>query len=188
MRQRIIGGATVAAITAAFTVAAMSNVRAEPKAKGGALVVPFSTFANMGTTPVTGTLTITRFVADADKLYALGTIAATVADGGGIRTGVTTVAVPVNNISGGSAGRAAIAQAAASCGILHLDLGPLNLNLLGLVVDLAPVTLDITAESGPGNLLGNLLCAVTGLLDPGGLVSQLLGQVTNLLNQILGVL
>ncbi len=26
---------------------------------------------------------------------------------------------------------------------------------------------DITAEAGPGNLLGNLLCAIAGLLDPG---------------------
>jgi hypothetical protein len=43
------------------------------------------------------------------------------------------------------------------------------------------VILDITAVSGAGNLLGNLLCAVTGLLDnPGGLAA--------LLNQILGIL
>jgi len=52
---------------------------------------------------------------------------------------------------------------------------------LGLQVDLSQVVLDITAQQGAGNLLGNLLCAVTGLLDsPGGL--------SRLLNQILGVL
>jgi hypothetical protein len=33
-----------------------------------------------------------------------------------------------------------------------LDLGPLNLDLLGLVVDLSPVSLDVTA-GGPGPLI-----------------------------------
>lgn len=53
----------------------------------------------------------------------------------------------------------------AACPILHLDLGPLNLDLLGLQVHLNQVMLDVTAVPGPGNLLGNLLCAVAGLLD-----------------------
>jgi hypothetical protein len=51
-----------------------------------------------------------------------------------------------------------------SCDILNLDLGPLHLDLLGLVVDLAPVHLDITGLTGDGKLVGNLLCAITGLL------------------------
>ena len=51
------------------------------------------------------------------------------------------------------------------CPILDLELGPLDLNLLGLRVELNQVVLDITAIPGPGNLLGNLLCAVAGLLD-----------------------
>jgi hypothetical protein len=51
------------------------------------------------------------------------------------------------------------------CQILDLVLGPLNLDLLGLVVFLDTVHLNITAQQGPGNLLGNLLCAVAGLLD-----------------------
>ena len=44
------------------------------------------------------------------------------------------------------------------CTILTLDLDPLHLDLLGLVVDLAPVNLDVTAVPGAGNLLGSLLC------------------------------
>lgn len=52
-----------------------------------------------------------------------------------------------------------------TCPILHLELGPLDLNLLGLRVQLNQVVLDITAIPGPGNLLGNLLCAIAGLLD-----------------------
>ncbi len=76
---------------------------------------------------------------------------------------------------------------AATCDILHLNLGPLDLNLLGLVVHLDKVVLDIVAQSGAGALLGNLLCAVAGLLDGPGL-GGLLGQLSGLLNQILGIL
>jgi hypothetical protein len=59
-----------------------------------------------------------------------------------------------------------------SCDILNLDLGPIDLNLLGLVVEVdncedGPVEIDITAEPGSGNLLGNLLCGVSRLLDNG---------------------
>ena len=80
-----------------------------------------------------------------------------------------------------AATRVAGISAAAICPILHLDLGPLALDLLGLHIDLSRVILDITAVSGAGNLLGNLLCAVTGLLDnPTGLAA--------LLNQILAIL
>lgn len=82
-------------------------------------------------------------------------------------------------------------QQVAGCEVLQLDLGPIDLDLLGLVVDLSPVELDITAVPGAGNLLGNLLCAVVGLLDPGsgldaGLVNRLLQGVLRLLNQLLG--
>ena len=69
-----------------------------------------------------------------------------------------------------------------ACTILTLDLGPLHLDLLGLVIDLAPVNLDITAVPGAGNLLGNLLCAVAGLLDGPG---NPLGGIAALLNRLL---
>ena len=63
-------------------------------------------------------------------------------------------------------------------------LGPLNLNLLGLVVTLNQVHLNITAVPGAGNLLGNLLCAVAGLLNGGGTLSE----ISALLNSILALL
>ena len=78
------------------------------------------------------------------------------------------------------------AAALARCDILHLVLAPLDLDLLGLQVHLDRVRLDIVAVSGPGNLLGNLLCAVVGLLD--GPLDGLIGRLTNLLNQILAAL
>jgi hypothetical protein len=52
------------------------------------------------------------------------------------------------------------------CPILFLDVGPIFLDLLGLQVDVSQIVIDITAVAGEGNLLGNLLCAVAGLLDP----------------------
>jgi len=121
----------------------------------------------------------------------------------------TTRTFPVRRVDGvalrslrGAAGRAgrqatpslatgqgsnAVNAAAPACGILNLTLGPLDLNLLGLQVHLDRVVLNVTAQSGAGNLLGNLLCSVAGLLD-GGPLAGLLGQLSSLLNQILGAL
>jgi hypothetical protein len=80
------------------------------------------------------------------------------------------------------------ARAQAACNVLHLVLGPLNLNLLGLAVHLNKVVLDITANSGSGNLLGNLLCAVAHLLDNSGLSLNQLLNLSSLLNRIIGIL
>ncbi len=52
--------------------------------------------------------------------------------------------------------------------------------VIGTVTNV-PVTIPITAVSGPGNLLGNLLCAIANLLNGGGPLTSLRG----LLNQIL---
>jgi hypothetical protein len=92
----------------------------------------------------------------------------------------------VKSMNGTKPGAAApAAAAAASCRILHLKLAPLHLNLLGLKVHLAQVLLNIVAQSGAGQLLGNLLCAVAHLLDNGGTLSQLLHKLQQILNQLL---
>jgi len=75
-----------------------------------------------------------------------------------------------------------------ACNVLNLVLAPLDLNVLGLEVHLNQVVLNIVAQSGAGQLLGNLLCFVAGLLDGGSPLSDLLAQVTSLLNRILGAL
>ena len=64
-----------------------------------------------------------------------------------------------------------------TCTILHLVLGPIHLNVLGLHIDTNRIIIDITAHSGPGQLLGNLLCAITGLLDSPNGLAQLLNQI-----------
>ena len=70
--------------------------------------------------------------------------------------------------------------------VLDLNLAPLDLNLLGLVVHLDAVNLQITAQQGSGNLLGNLLCAVTNLLS--GFNPNVAGQLATLLNQVAAIL
>ncbi len=78
--------------------------------------------------------------------------------------------------------------------ILNLHLGPIHLDLLGLQVDTSQICLDVTAHSGPGNLLGNLLTDVANLLNGGTPLSDILGGLTAVsptaltsgLNQLLG--
>jgi hypothetical protein len=100
-------------------------------------------------------------------------------------SGIQTI--PIKKINGSPLTDGRVAANAAACDILNLVLGPLDLNILGLQIDLQRVVLDITAVAGAGNLLGNLLCAVVGLLD-GGPLAGLLGQLQTLLNQILAAL
>jgi hypothetical protein len=116
------------------------------------------------------------------KLVAAGVVTGTLMDETGqITSVVRTVTLPVNT---GAASAAAVAAASTSCEVLHLELGPLDLDLLGLTVHLDRVVLDISAVPGAGNLLGNLLCAITHLLDGAGSMSAL----ANLLNQLLALL
>ena len=69
------------------------------------------------------------------------------------------------------------------CEILDLDIGRIHLDLLGLVVNIAPIHINVTAVPGAGNLLGNLLCALVGLLD------DLKGpDLANFLDDLLGTL
>ena len=116
-----------------------------------------------------GTFDLQRFVVRDGVLSAVGTLTGTVTTAAGVVTSIVrNIALPVT-----------IGQT--TCDILHLDLGPLSLDLLGLQVDLSRVVLDIVAEAGAGNLLGNLLCAVAGLLDSPNGLARLLNQILELL-------
>ena len=140
---------------------------------------------------VVGSFTPRRFVTKSGKLWAVGKLnVVTRGPGKDLHRVKYGVALPVKRGSVanvgtfGSGSRVPSAAAVGSCDVLNLVLGPLDLNLLGLKVHLDKVVLDITAVAGAGNLLGNLLCAVAGLLDGTGV----LGQVATLLQQILAVL
>ena len=177
-------------LSAVVVIAAPAAQSAKPAA--GALAIPADGTTANGL-PATGTFTITSFKKVHGVVTALGNFTGSV--GGqtvSTRGSIPVTAVNGNPLSGAGTGAAAQQQAAqaATCPILDLTLGPLHLDLLGLVVDLNQVHLQVTAEQGSGNLLGNLLCSVAGLLDntPGGGIQSLLTQITNLLNQILGQL
>lgn len=131
-----------------------------------------------------GSFTIDRFVNNGGTAAAVGLLKGVVTNTatGAKMSVVKNVAWPVASGAAGVQARAITQQQ--TCEILNLVLGPLHLDLLGLVIDLNQVVLDITAVAGAGNLLGNLLCAIVGLLDQPSLVDQLVG----LLNQLLGAL
>jgi hypothetical protein len=103
-----------------------------------------------------GTMDIRRFVDRGGEVKAVGLLSGRMRDADGDLIGRVTdkrVRMPVSALE-------------ASCDILHLELGPLDLDLLGLVVHINRIVIDIDAVPGAGNLLGNLLCAIAGLLDP----------------------
>ena len=128
------------------------------------------TIANAGGT-FAGTFNITRFAVQNGNLVAIGSLTGTLLDPLGQVIGNVTNQLISLLVTPGTA----------SCEILDLQLGPLDLNLLGLMVHLDQVNLNITAQQGPGNLLGNLLCAVAHLLDSGGPLTSLAGLLNNIL-------
>jgi hypothetical protein len=136
---------------------------------------------------VTGSFVPLNFAKRDGRLFVRGLLEGVVHE----RNGKTTTFAQLRTMRvkslNGTPARAARAPAPrATCDILNLVLAPLDLNLLGLKVHLDRVVLDVIAQSGAGNLLGNLLCAVAGLLDGG--IGGALARVTNLLNRILGLL
>lgn len=134
--------------------------------------------------PLIGTFAVKKFANINNTVNAVGTLT--------LGNTVTSIAWPVTFSTLPNSSPSAVrqesnavpAQATASCPILHLVLGPLNLDLLGLQVTLNQVVLNITAIPGAGNLLGNLLCDVADLLNN----TSLLDQLVNALNQLLASL
>jgi hypothetical protein len=201
MKIRLTALIALLAAVATVVVAAPTAAAAKPKAPAANVNVPVTGMvtndagATVGT--FTGDYTINRVKRQGRRLLGVGTVTGVITHTatGATQTVNRTVKIPLRATSGGTAARAgganAIAQQA-DCEILDLTLGPLDLDLLGLVVHLDTVHLNITAEPGPGNLLGNLLCAVAGLLDPptggGGGLGNILNQIVALLNQILGAI
>jgi hypothetical protein len=179
----------VAALALAFTAISCSDkgpttptneapslAPSQPTATGP-LVTTLTNFAV--TDPTTGatglfngTLTITSFATNtAGDLLANGTLVGTIT-GGITRT--------VNETFTGLL----VTPSGQRCTILHLDVGPIFLDLLGLQVSTNEIILDITAQAGPGNLLGNLLCALVHILDQNplaALVGNLLAQINAIL-------
>jgi hypothetical protein len=156
-------------------------------------VVPMTGKTTKGNKQFTGTYTIEKFIAKGGKLYSVGTVKGKV---GSKKVTKDNVQAPATVANASAPAKAAQVPplplpplpAGNACSILSLDLGPINLNLLGLVVRTNQIQLRIDAVQGPGNLLGNLLCGITGILNPSGaLANTPLGQLAQILNALLAL-
>lgn len=180
MHKKLIAPfATVALTGAMLAGAAMPAAVAAPPASASAQELASTTSATINQTiegvgTFAGTFAPTQFVVEDGQLVVEGLLNGTFTDA---ETGAVTTFVNEaisTTVTGASANE--------SCDILNLELGPLDLNLLGLDVQLSQVNLDVTAVPGAGNLLGNLLCAVAGLLDGNATTG-----LANLLNRLLSL-
>lgn len=199
LRKRVIGVGVATAMFGGFAALPISTATASPaaptalataKKPGVYYPLPISGIDQFGNT-FSGLVTkLSTYVRDG-RLMATGMISTTDPATGRIvnvpfTTQITDVAVNGTRHDARGQRTAAAAAIPTGCTVLHLDLAPLQLDLLGLVVTLPnPLVVDITAVPGAGNLLGNLLCAVAGLLDGGGLLTNLLGAISALLDRLL---
>lgn len=169
-------GFVIAAVTA-FTIAPAAP--AASSGTGTATIspnpVPISgTITSLGGGTFSGTISQIQFVTQNGQLALQGLVNGTLTSATGTVTNVVNqlVTLPVSS-----------ATANGTCTILDLTIQPIDLNLLGLMVHTDTIHLTITAQSGNGQLLGNLLCGVANLLNSGGNT----GGLANLLNNLLGL-
>ena len=188
MKHRLTAIATTGAIVSALIFAPLSVVKAQTSSKlptnilvaaapkGNLLQnvpISYSTTLADGRTFVANSLSVTQLNYQNGQLLVSGVLKGTLVALDGTTTTITqTLTNIVATLTGGGNPNV--------CDILFLDLGPISLDLLGLTIDLSQITLDVNAVAGSGNLLGNLLCALVGLLDQGGA----LAGITNIINQI----
>jgi hypothetical protein len=195
MRIRIVFAALIASLALAVagvpTAAAATTNGGMPAATdaGPLMTIPMTGVAK-NNKKFTGTYGIYKFVAKSGKVWAVGTLKGKLKNRK-VRRG--NVMMPATLV----APQGAQASQAGSCDVLNLVLGPIDLNLLGLRVELGggqnadlPIVLDITAVRGAG-LLGDLLCGLLDGLGLPGVLEQLSGQLNDLaatLNAIAGLL
>jgi len=153
----------LATVTALVAIAALAFAAAATSS-GSAARSQQATAAATGSTTQIGTVsvrfTINRFVRRGKRLYAVGTTLAR----------FTPTAAKAQDLPAASVKKAFTARVIAIkrlssaqriCPILELTLGPVDLNLLGLIVHLDQVHLTITADS-EGGVLGRLFCNLAG--------------------------
>jgi hypothetical protein len=159
MKARLSVGMALALTCALVAAPSAGAAQAKPAALKQVIAV---TGATKGGQKFKGTYAIDRFKrASAGKVVSVGTLRGKL---GNRRVTRRNVRMPAKLAK--AASTAQLPPIPNACQVLNLVLGPINLNLLGLVVRTNQINLRIDAVPGAGNLLGNLLCAITGLLDP----------------------
>jgi hypothetical protein len=129
-----------------------------------------------------GTYTIKRFTHRGSKLYAVGTLKGRLK---GRRVTKNNVRIPASLARPASA--AQIPPTPNACQILNLTLQPIDLNLLGLRLRTSRIDLRLEGVPGAGNLVGNLLCGITGILDPQAATPATPSVLTQVLNALLAL-
>jgi hypothetical protein len=123
--------------------------------------------------PALGAALVAPALKQHSQILPLNIVGVTIENGGLVANGVvgaTAFSTPIT--------ATATTGPQPNCLILNLMIGPIHLDLLGLVVDTSPICLSITAMSGNGNLLGNLLCDIANLLNQGVPLNQVLSGLT----------
>jgi hypothetical protein len=169
----LAGGAPVAAQTDA------PQARARVPISGSATGPSKATFA--------GTLHVERFAVRDDRIVVIGMITASVSDKHGKSLGsaaVGRVELPVNVRADAAVRAGSQGDARAVCGVLHLDVGAVNLNLLGVQFATAPITIDLSADDA--EVLGQLICTALELVGNVVALVDVLNQILGLLTGLLG--
>ena len=162
--------AVAATISCALLLGVTSTAGAQTAPRDLTKRVPVTGTAKNGK-KFTGTYTIDRFVSRKGDVFAVGTLKGKLKHRHVTRKNVR---IPVS----GFAQQSGAETAQLACNVLTLTLGPLDLNLLGLRVQLNRVNLRITAIPG-GGLLGDLLCGIANLLNPQQFTGGNLAAVLN---------
>jgi len=159
--------------------------RSDKQGKDASLQLPVTSAA--GT--FTGTFSVNRFEVRDKGVVAIGVVRGSIAGTRSALVGEVAAPVTVGDPSARPAvSGAAVAQQQATCQVLHLEIGAINLNVQGLTVATQPISIDLSGDSAAP--LGNLVCTiqstlnnVVGLVD---LLNQLLGVLTGLVGGLTG--
>lgn len=176
-----LAAAAVTAACALVLVGGAGTASAQDTTSPFAQTVPVTGQGKNGK-QFTGTYTIRRFVERDGQAWAVGTLKGKLKNRRVVRNGVQ---MPAAVVVPGQAAQVPPVPTPGACQILNLVLGPINLNLLGLRVATNEIRLLVEAIPGAGNLLGNLLCAITNLLNPSA--NTPLSQLVQGLNALLAV-
>jgi hypothetical protein len=194
MRSRVVGSLLTLAIVAVCLASESAAQGKSPIARSqGGVVLPITGTIEGGGT-FNGVFALQRFASGPDGgIFAIGVVSGSVLTDAGVRTFVTPVSLPVADPRGAAsipapshqravwddeapAPAAGIVLAQATCDVLNLSIGAIDLNVLGLIVHTDPIALVISGDTaGP---LGAAIC----------LVLNAVGSIVNLLNTILGLL
>lgn len=173
---------TASALSLGLLLSATQAAAAPPSHKQESVQLAI-TGTTQGGAAFAGTLTFERFIVRDNQVYAMVWVSGSLTSPTGVPLGTTLVRVAVQvkvepGLQGLTGDRGANTQGRQPCDVLHLEVGAINLNVLGLQVTTLPIGIDLVGGEG---VLGQLICTILET------IGNVIGLV-NLLNQLLGLL